>query len=424
MSVNVDSLADLFIKEAILEEDMAKRIMLSIIPALSSKLERHIGYDYKALRSAALGAKDLVKYGTKACITELLFYGAPVREDDYHLSELKLKTYTDKYSKARELAQMEKFSECLKLCTECFLDKSGWNNAYGGVSWAKISDTLFKIQEKRELLEYIKQDSMSSDRDPNTDYLEMEVEAMKDIIIYMNVFDGLAHNNGSVMPKVLREEQDSAGVSEVDAIKYQDRVQRLMDIKELEDPLVVYKQVQKIIEQSPNKHIFGDWIKRIRINPDFRNTKSPEETHAELSVIKLKKSIKNEMEKIFRALDAISEMKDTFIKETDNQKKKNLLRNTFEFHAGQILERMYYIKDIFEYTPNAVKHISPKIIENCNAFCKKISEFLYLMRARIKNILWDSNQNVEHIYSSVSLTNDVYTLKRLIMGIEGSISYL
>src|ERR1700722_2222854 len=66
-----------FSLQANLETDMAKRVMLSIIPALSSETERHHtgGFDQKALRSAVNGAVDVIKYGTGICVDELEHYG-------------------------------------------------------------------------------------------------------------------------------------------------------------------------------------------------------------------------------------------------------------------------------------------------------------------------------------------------------------
>ena len=64
--------------EASIEEDMAKRIMLSIIPALNTPAELHHtgGFDQKALRSAVHGAVDVIKYGTAVCVDEMEHYGA------------------------------------------------------------------------------------------------------------------------------------------------------------------------------------------------------------------------------------------------------------------------------------------------------------------------------------------------------------
>src|SRR5258708_39397281 len=78
MSINASKLITLcnFYKTATLEEDMAKRIMLSVISAMMGKTEKYHsgGFDYKALKSASNGAKGLVKYGRRACLGEMARY--------------------------------------------------------------------------------------------------------------------------------------------------------------------------------------------------------------------------------------------------------------------------------------------------------------------------------------------------------------
>src|ERR1700722_19992017 len=139
-------LSNQFYKRANLETDMAKRIMFSIIPSVMTPTEKqstpvdpqYWGVDYKALRSAANGAKDLVRYGTLACVQELGFYHSPSDNVAF---------------RAKRMADRGETLEALKLAEKCFLDLKNWDEGYGREAWARIAQTLFQLEEKRRFLE-------------------------------------------------------------------------------------------------------------------------------------------------------------------------------------------------------------------------------------------------------------------------------
>lgn len=167
---NADKLLTLcsFYNEATLEDDMAKRIMLSIIPSLMSNTEKYYtgGFDYKVLKSAVNGAKDLVKYGTRACAEEMRHYGAGIIEMYNDLKNQRITDITDeeyerikvlkiryegiekKKTAERELERAGRYKDSLKLMTDAFNEEDAWETSYGGKAWAKISHTLYQIEEK------------------------------------------------------------------------------------------------------------------------------------------------------------------------------------------------------------------------------------------------------------------------------------
>src|SRR5258708_595806 len=398
MSINASKLITLcnFYKTATLEEDMAKRIMLSVIPAMMGKTEKYHsgGFDYKALKSASNGAKDLVKYGTRACVGEMAHYGAGIEaeyndlrdtrlsnldeEQFKHFVEIKNKrnSIADVKDNVQRLSKSGQYKEVLKLCTQYFNDVPAWDSSYGGVAWAKISDTLYKLEEKREILQMVREEATGPQPSSKTDYIALEIETMKEIIVLMNVFDGLAHNTGSVMPKVVDEElseyrklkkhdnydhDDEYDVenSEFARKRYQKRIQNLMDVKEIDDPLTAYKEVQDIIEQPQNKHLFGDWVTKIKSSPEYQNAKSLKDKKDELAIIRARKIFNQHLESISKEVDIISSTKDTILNTTDKSSKKMLFKKIYTA-LNQIKQFIYNIREKID----SIKKAYPKLGNN------------------------------------------------------------
>lgn len=402
MPINVDKISTLcnFYKQATIETDMAKRIMLSVIPSLMSKTEMHHsgGFDYKALKSAAAGAKDLIKYGAKACVGEMEFFGEglgenyssilhgyvkDIKEEDIpKVMEIRKKFNSIEKTKeeAKRLVRDGKYKECLQLCVKSFNDTDYWQSSYGGIAWGKIADTLLKMEEKRELLRLIKEESVNQP-DPKTDYLQMEVETLKEIIVLMNVFDGLAHNTGSIMPKVVSEEvkdlnkgsssygggdDDDYYNTQIDETKYQNKIKRLMDVKEIDNPFTVYKEVQKVIEQPENKHMFGDWSTKIVNHPEFASAKSLKEMQNELRIIKLRKELKEYLSKFDTLFDKLNTVKDSIINIHEPEKNKGNFSQVYQLGAelSTIYSNLYYkIDGTISQIRAANPELAKKLIE-------------------------------------------------------------
>src|ERR1700722_2248931 len=296
---DIEQFASLFYKKASIESDMAKRVMLSIIPEVMDPLQRsntmmpvaQWSVDITALKSAVRGAKDLIKYGARACFDELEYYPDKYRDaeggDPDKIRQVEIAVRSVK--QGRILLEQEKYIELLEHCRDAFNDTGGWLSAFGGRSWARIADTLFQIGIK-----YNELNDPAVKRDP-----AKELDVMKQIIVLMNVFDGLAHNTGGVLPKVLEMEyRDKPEIVANDRGGYIDRVQKIMDAKELDNPIEVYKQIEHIIGQSPYRMMFEDYIRKLRSHPDYTSPEDTEATKNKLRKIKYRKQYIQTVEKL------------------------------------------------------------------------------------------------------------------------------
>lgn len=452
MRSNADKLLTLcgFYKEATLEEDMAKRIMLSVIPAVMSGSERHHsgGFDYKALKSAANGAKDLVKYGTKACVGEMEHYGVGIRReyedlinhssirdfDDEKYAKLKaLKARSEqigtKKQAVKDLEQNGKYKDCLKLMTDCFNEEEAFEQSYGGRAWAKISHTLYQIEEKRELLNLIRNEAKSTSPDPKTDYPTLEVETMRDIVVLMNVFDGLAHNTASVMPKVVQEEIDEynsnnpRGRDDDDEYdrnhsdrQYQKRIKNLMDAKEIDDPFTVYKEVQSIIEHPQNRNLFGDWITRIRSNPEFQTAKTLRDRRGELAVIQLRKTLKDNAQHMDNATQNISTIKDRILN-THNDKAKQELFGKLYFQISEVRNRVFECNELIRKQKGSTQSGAYQLQEAISRI--GLEKYINSMLDKADNARYCGE--CEYMDNDNSLISDITRLKRMVSALPGLI---
>jgi hypothetical protein len=412
-------LCNIFYKKATLEDDMAKRIMLSIIPAVSSPVEMHHtgGFpDYKVLRSAANGAKDLIKYGTRACTEEMSFYGAgfvfdeddnPPNEDDLR----KKKNARLIYERASRAAYSNDYETALKLCLQSFDNLDGWEPSYGGKSWAKIAQTLYDLYGSRKRLETIRAESMTPNRDPKKDYIIDEISEMKNQIVLMNVFDGLAHNTGSIMPKVIDSElfDISRGQKNTDKeTQYKQEILRMMDAKEISNPIQVYKLISPIIEKSPQKHLFKDWMRKLHEHPEYTKT---EDARKALQAIRVKKQLKERVNTISYIMnDELISLKNRLIN-TPKEKRIIVLTaihnslNHFDYNLLDFIHDLETNAYTYSMMTDALKHISTI----SNLFKNEINDF----RSNLKyTLVHESFPNPPgHLLTDTDITNTLHKLK-------------
>lgn len=347
-------------KVANIESDMAQRIMLSLLPEVMDPLQRANtltdqrlwGTDIKTLRSTIEGAKALVINGAKACVGELRHYPEFAESEGESGEEQRYKVWAGK-----EGIKEEDWRKALIISRDAFADHDNWKSNYGGAAWEKIANVLLDIDKTYTLARKAR---AIGDWDS-------ELDEMKKLVVSMNVFDGLAHNSGSVMPKLLMEEmgfpsyekQDREGGAsnqwENPKVKeYQKRVERIMDAKELRNPLAVYKEIEPIIQSSSYKHLFKEWINKLRQHSGYR---SVEDREPLLKKIRLKKeftyTIDSIGESMQRAINTINSMyaigsnqlelyEDTYYKLID--KKVDLLYET-QTQLFAALSSMEYLLD-------------------------------------------------------------------------------
>jgi len=209
---------------ASLESDMAKRIMFSAIPSVAPidevALTKGI-VDYKALDAAIEGRKDMLKYGTEACLNEFQYFNdnkirklvgdklIKIKEEKSNL----LKTIEKFYNE-------ENFVQALTLMFHNFMKVDSWNQSFGGLAWGKIAETLLRIASLDKTLAFV-QEYKKKGYHESKEAVDAEIKIKRDIITYMNVFDGLAHNTASVMENLVElEHKDIFKLKEDDSNYY------------------------------------------------------------------------------------------------------------------------------------------------------------------------------------------------------------
>lgn len=299
----------LFYKAAGIKQNMAKRIMFSLLRHLvdtgdEAKIHLTKGIiDYQALKELTSGAEELIQYGAKACLGEAVYYGETLKDESKinQLKRLKL------YNKAEFDYSSKNYENCLKLLLEIFLDKNFWINhnngaVYGGEPWAKLTKMLLDINTELKLSREAKK----------TGNEEKQIEHLSNMTMYINIFEGYAHNTGDIMEKIVHlEDQDN----------YED-VKRLMDVKELEDwkdslseVLPILSPKTKAGNKTKSQGGLYDWIGKAKSK------------QIETDVERREKEFKfiNEKKKIMKDIEFLSSQKKDIIKTFNEGKESELM---------------------------------------------------------------------------------------------------
>lgn len=291
-------------KMASLKTNMAKRILFSLLSHLvpvgeSARVALTKGVvDYNALKQMIPSAKELIHYGILSALDEAQHYGPRVRTlPDYYTGEVKpSETIQKTYDSGNTI-------ETLKQLTELF-NKPNWQDMYGGKNWAKITETMLNIQKYLDAAEEAKQ---AKD-------LDSQVDNLMQMTSYVNILDGLAHNSGSIMSKMLYHENrttdkegesnyintDGEIIGELNPVDIEnknkflsemDQINRLMDAKELKDPDDVLQEITPILErESDAPSTMKDWMSVARRKKhEYKSTL--EEREAKLKQIRIKKEM-------------------------------------------------------------------------------------------------------------------------------------
>ncbi len=189
-----------FYKTASLKSDMAHRIMYEAVKSIDPK-----SIHYHALKYAVAGAKNIIKFGTKACVDEIQHYEGKIK--------LSSKTVPDEVS----IKTIDVYIDLLNEINNIFGDEFGWEKYFGGKNWKKISEKLLSIAVNYK--NYLLADETSDDK----------IKFANLVIIAMNVFDGFAHNTGLIINKMLEEENPDLEYKDIESVK------TMMDAKELKN---------------------------------------------------------------------------------------------------------------------------------------------------------------------------------------------
>lgn len=256
---------------------MAQRIMYSVVPHLADNLQVALTngvVDISALKAAVEGRKGIIKYGVKVVLDEL---------SHYH----QLGAQSKPWQICRSLIESEEYEEAMDVAIAAFQDPKAWASRYGGRAWEMIAKTLRQIIRLDKSLTEIRSKPGSADNQ------EKEIVIMRDLIVELNVFDGLAHNSDNVMKNLIdveTRETSEDTKQNVSRRKQQERsIKRLMDAKELDSPVEVYKRIQDTLHGSGDAIKFKDWINKMRRHQDYY--KNDPDLTKKLFVIYLRKAV-------------------------------------------------------------------------------------------------------------------------------------
>lgn len=227
-----------FKKQANIKNDMVLRILYWLGPSLINEtsnlsssekyyklLNYHLEYGKYLLESATRTAG----LATKACVNELSHYS--VREI---------------YGEAQEAYRTKRYGRALSICIPAFQDwPDHWPDTnYGGPNWAKIGQTALEILNNVEnattLRTILQRPKLSTTQ--KAALLEQLKDAYSEVSIYLNTLDGLVHNTGGIMEKMIaiedkQEEFSSQGKSYIELQYLSEKkrydIYRLLDAKEL-----------------------------------------------------------------------------------------------------------------------------------------------------------------------------------------------
>lgn len=301
--------------------------------------------------------------------------------------------------------------------------KSSWNkNRFEIVEGGKPEE-----QEPEEKPEEPEQPTPTPDEivknklESGSNLLDLEIETMRDIVVLMNIFDGLAHNTASVMPKVVQEELSEwtknhpKSLHSMEELKrrYQTRIKNLMDSKEIEDPMTVYKEVQDIVESPENKHIYRDWITRIRNTPDFHKAPILKMRKKELALIKVRKTIKENMTNIEKSLSDMVDLKDQIINTHDKIKREIIVEK-----FAQTVSKFIGLCSTLQQSGNSIQIHQPELKDSGQAL------YDYIINSEIIDQMYSFRSNVQYsdqIQGNSEIVNKMHYIKRFMSGLNNVI---
>jgi hypothetical protein len=209
------------VKEADLKQNMAIRILHSLIPVLVGDLENPEKVQKFLASDLIPGAKEIFEYGTKAVSNE------------YSLSKnLKSK------EKIQHLISIGDYKSALSLAATGFLND--FEGATGGQPWSTFANALITLSNQIEITEKTK----------NPD------EALK-LSTYLNTIDGLAHNTSDFIEKLVQQESGYLNPEKVEELR------KMRDITRLPS-----EQVITLMRQYIKDPIYKNYIKEyVRLHP-------------------------------------------------------------------------------------------------------------------------------------------------------------
>ena len=278
------------------------------------------------------GINEIIEYGTLACINELKHYMEEDNEDD------DITPHNEQSMSALKSYNLKNYKKAIDICINYFADDEGWQESYGGYAWEKIATSIKNLINLKSGLK-------ASIQNKN---FEQELAIMKDIIIELNIFDGMAHNTDSIFPKLLKLEDEKNNPTDEELLEdakflgkdkdedilrgyiakrkldimhrqVEDRkkIRNLMDVKELSDPVDVFREIEPTLTQSGDIGKYKDFAAKLRNNPKYHNYDDIA-LNIEKQRIPLRKKIKKNIHEIQDKIDELIDDDQFSTKEDDD----------------------------------------------------------------------------------------------------------
>ncbi len=270
----------LLIKKADLTSDMATRIMHSLVPYTvehpdeARNIQTHL--TDKHLLSVA---ERYVERGLSICYEELAHLNNQKTRNDI-FNELSKKNYI----------------RILEIFTNSF-SSNEWDPEFGGKKWAGFSNGL---------LELMKSINSFKEAKLNKDYEKMSEDAGM-ISAKMNILDGMTHNTGSFLAKMLTQENPNFDKNE--HLKQMQTITTIMDAKQLSNKEDVVPFIKPYLINNPENYLYREYFNNIN-----RSSKpNLERTKQEIAAIRARKKL----------IDYVDRYIDTTINNMIKDKKEN-----------------------------------------------------------------------------------------------------
>ena len=279
MITNILKLAKYFEKLAIqktagVTSDMAIRIMHSLIPTATQNPMDATEKQIQLTNTHLLGVAE--RYISR---------GAKIIQEEMRYSRGS-STYSPDIKKYMESSN---FIDVIRLGFKCFADPKQWSIDFGGEKWKNFAEKLVMLDQ------FV--NNFKEARDNKNENGMIKYSGL--ISAYMNILDGMAHNTGSFLDKMISHETgDVVDVTGGEFLKLLEDKKReaitMMDIKELKNSEDVLPFLKQHMHDNPESYLYRSMFNTLQ----RRNRPNEERTQEELKQIRKRKSIYLKLEKL------------------------------------------------------------------------------------------------------------------------------
>jgi hypothetical protein len=231
-------------KLADLRGNMALRIMHGLTPSIMEDKPSAYSEASRLAYTLISGAREIVYFGTRAVVRELRYC-----ESNQILEQLSRIAPKD-------------IDKILEFAVSAFANKKYWSDLFGGQGWSDFAKLLLTISQS------LKQYSLAEN-------YETKNKIANEISAYLNVADGMMHNTGSFIDKMIQDETRQHNVSP-NYTKQLEEATTLLNAKQLSNPEDILYIIEPYIRNTPEAYEFKELIAAYRSKgniPDLNRIK-------------------------------------------------------------------------------------------------------------------------------------------------------